>query len=67
MKNKTASILYILILLVVVLEIVWIWALVKLDSTAFSMAAQSNVGVVVFSTIMCDVVGLYNGQNSKTV
>lgn len=30
------------------------------------MAAQSNVGVLVFSA-MCDVVVLYNGQNSKTV
>ena len=36
------------------------------DLTAFSMPAQSNVEVVVFSA-MCDVVVLYNGQNSKTV
>ena len=41
--------------------------MVKLDSTAFSMAAQSNAEVVVFSAMCADVVVLYNGQNSKTV
>ena len=76
MKNITASILYIMILLIVaVLEIVCICQSPETidlgsgqagDLTAFSMAAQSRAEVVVFSA-MCDVVVLYNGQNSKTV
>ena len=49
-----------------VLGRLWIWTLVKLDCTAFFMAAQSNVGVLVFYA-MCDVVVLYNGQNLKIV
>lgn len=77
MKNKTASILQILILLIIVVsEIVYncqSWKTIDLgsgqagDSTAFSTAAQSNAEVVVFSAMCADVVVLYNGQNSKTV
>lgn len=75
MKNKTALILYILILVFAfVLEIVCICQsqeTMDLDSgkaglNSIFMAVQSNVGVLVFSA-MCDVVVLYNGQNSKTV
>ena len=80
MKNKTPSILYISILLfVVVLEIVRICqSLETMDLgsgqdrsswrlNSFSMTAQSNAEVVVFSAMCADVVVLYNGQNSKTV
>lgn len=77
MKNKTALILYILILVFAfVLEIVCICQsqeTMDLDSGEaglysifYGCTVQSNVGVLVFSA-MCDVVVLYNGQNSKTV